>query len=94
MRIGPKARFILTGSSNVLLVPRLFDSLAGRMEIFRLYPLAQVELARTKATFIDTLFSTTQKFAHQGREGKELAERIVRGGYPLVQKRTPESGRD
>ena len=89
-----QARFILTGSSNVLLVPRLSDSLAGRMEIFRLYPLAQVELARTKATFIDTLFSAAQEFPHQGRAGKELAERIVRGGYPVVQKRTPRRRQD
>jgi predicted AAA+ superfamily ATPase len=34
-------RFILTGSANVLLVPRLADSLAGRMGILRLHPLAQ-----------------------------------------------------
>jgi hypothetical protein len=33
-------RFILTGSSNVLLILRLSDSLAGRMEIIRLYPLS------------------------------------------------------
>jgi predicted AAA+ superfamily ATPase len=38
-------RFILTGSANVLLVPKLADSLAGRMEILRLHPLAQDELA-------------------------------------------------
>jgi hypothetical protein len=31
-------RFILTGSANVLLVPKLADSLAGRMEIMRLHP--------------------------------------------------------
>ena len=37
-------RFILTGSANVLLVPKLSDSLAGRMELLRLYPLAQCEL--------------------------------------------------
>ena len=30
-------RFILTGSANVLLVPKLADSLAGRMEILRLH---------------------------------------------------------
>lgn len=88
------ARFILTGSSNVLLVPRLSDSLAGRMEIFRLYPLSQVELARTKPTFLDTLFSAAQAFPHDGREGKELVERIVRGGYPVVQKRTPRRRQD
>lgn len=39
-------RFILTGSANVLFVPRLADSLAGRMGILRLHPLAQAE-ART-----------------------------------------------
>ncbi len=38
-------RFLLTGSANVLLVPKLADSLAGRMEILRLHPLAQCELA-------------------------------------------------
>ena len=37
-------RFLLTGSSNVLLVPALSDSLAGRMETVRLHPLAQCEL--------------------------------------------------
>jgi predicted AAA+ superfamily ATPase len=88
------ARFILTGSSNVLLVPRLSDSLAGRMEILRLYPLAQVELARAKPTFLDTLFSAAQDFPHDGKEGKDLVERIVRGGYPVVQKRTPRRRQD
>lgn len=86
--------FILTGSSNVLLIPRLSDSLAGRMEIFRLYPLAQVELARARPTFLDAMFSSAQDFPHQGREGKALAERIVRGGYPVVQKRTPRRRQD
>ena len=33
-------RFILTGSANVLLVPKLADSLAGRMEIIRPFRLA------------------------------------------------------
>lgn len=37
-------RFILTGSANVLLLPKLSDSLAGRMEILRLHPLAQAEI--------------------------------------------------
>jgi predicted AAA+ superfamily ATPase len=81
-------RLILTGSSNVLLVPQLSDSLAGRIEILRLYPLSQVELGRARATFLHTLFSNAQNFSHSGRLGKELTERIVRGGYPMVQKRT------
>jgi predicted AAA+ superfamily ATPase len=39
-------RYILTGSANVLLVPALADSLAGRMGLLRLHPLAQCELSR------------------------------------------------
>ena len=38
-------RFVLAGSTNVLLVPKLSDSLAGRMQVVRLHPLAQCELA-------------------------------------------------
>ena len=35
-------RFLLTGSTNVLLIPTLADSLAGRMQIVELRPLSQV----------------------------------------------------
>jgi predicted AAA+ superfamily ATPase len=87
-------RLILTGSSNVLLIPRLSDSLAGRMEIIRLSPLSQIELARAHPTFIHTLFSADQKFEHSGREGHALAERIARGGYPVVQKRSSRRRED
>lgn len=43
-------RFILTGSANVLLVPRLAESLAGRMGLLRLHPLSRCELDCTWAT--------------------------------------------
>lgn len=87
-------RLILTGSSNVLLIPRLSDSLAGRMEIIRLSPLSQIELARASPTFLDALFSAEQKFEHSGKEGHALAERIARGGYPVVQKRSSRRRED
>ena len=87
-------RFILTGSANVLLVPRLADSLAGRMEILRLHPLAQSELAAKQPNFLDALFGEgfTQRWqeplrgktTQQARLGKELAERIAGGGYPAA----------
>ena len=44
-------RFILTGSANVLLVPALSDSLAGRLGILRLHPLAQCELHEKRPRF-------------------------------------------
>lgn len=50
-------RFILTGSTNILLLPTLSDSLAGRMEVLHLHPLAQCELSETPSTFLSQLFS-------------------------------------
>ena len=50
-------RFLLTGSANVLLLPRLADSLAGRMEILTLWPLSQGEIDGVREGFIDALFA-------------------------------------
>jgi len=77
-------RFLLTGSANVLLVPKLADSLAGRMEILRLHPLAQCELAGREPRFLDTLFAGTFKTRKYERLGAGLAERIAAGGYPAA----------
>lgn len=77
-------RFILTGSSNVLLVPQLADSLAGRMEILRLYPLAQCEIERNPSGFLISLFDGSFKIGSSDRLGGELAERIASGGYPAA----------
>ncbi len=56
-RLKP-GRFILTGSAHVLLVPRLADSLAGRMAILRLHPHSQAEIAGNPADFLHALFLT------------------------------------
>ena len=86
-------RFLLTGSANVLLVPTLADSLAGRMEVLRLHPLAQGELERRAPDFIDRLFSAAFKIRRTERLGSELAARIVAGGYPAALQRTTERRR-
>jgi len=77
-------RFILTGSANVLLVPRLADSLAGRMGLLRLHPLAQCELEDTRPRFLDALFAGRFRTGIVERLGLGLAERIVAGGYPAA----------
>ncbi len=83
-------RFILTGSANVLLVPRLADSLAGRIGILRLHPLAQCELQGKRLRFIETLFRGGFRTRLTDRLGTELAGRIVGGGYPAaLARRTP-----
>lgn len=77
-------RFLLTGSTNVLRVPGLADSLAGRMEIVRLHPLAQVEVGRGLPWFLDALFHGSFELRRRDRLGRDLAERIVAGGYPAA----------
>ncbi|MGH8676272.1 MAG: ATP-binding protein [Burkholderiales bacterium] len=77
-------RFILTGSANVLLVPRLAESLAGRMGLLRLHPLAQCEIENTRPRFIDALFAGNFRTGIGERLDIGLAERIVAGGYPAA----------
>lgn len=80
-------RFILTGSTSVLLVPKLADSLAGRMQILRLHPLAQCELQRRPPRFLDALFAGAFKTRRVDRLAEQLAERISAGGYPVALER-------
>jgi hypothetical protein len=86
-------RLILSGSANVLLVPRLSDSLAGRMEILRLHPLSQAELAGRESDFLDRLFG--DGFAPGGAErlGTDLVRRVLAGGYPAALARTSAARR-
>jgi len=81
-------RFVLTGSTNILLLPTLSDSLAGRMEILRLHPLAQVELERRTPKFLHRLFGDGFQVRRSARLGRELAERVAAGGYPAALART------
>lgn len=80
-------RFVLTGSSNALRVPTLADSLAGRMGIVRLHPLAQYELeaaSDTTPSFLDTLFDGRFPTRRTERLGGQLGERIAAGGFPAA----------
>lgn len=80
-------RFLLTGSANVLLVPKLSESLAGRMEILRLHPLAQCELAGHRSRFLDALFAGDFATRRYERLGRDLIERVVAGGFPAALER-------
>jgi len=81
-------RFLLTGSANVLVLPKLGDSLAGRMEILSLHPFAQDELHGRKSGFIDKTFAAKPNMGQPSiLERKKLAELITGGGYPEVRTR-------
>ena len=75
-------RFLLTGSANVLLLPELSDSLAGRLAIQRLHPLAQCELQRRESSFLTHAFSGDLDLRAGERLGPDWARRVAGGGFP------------
>lgn len=85
-------RYILTGSTNVLNLPKLADSLAGRMEIHTLWPLSQGEASGKTEGFIDLLFSNKKFPPVAAIELPPLLQILTTGGYPGVLERdTPRS---
>lgn len=75
-------RFLLTGSANLMSVPRVADSLAGRMEVVKLLPLSRAEIEGTKSAFLDNAFSGAAPTAGTAIVGDDLVEIVLAGGYP------------
>ncbi len=76
-------RFLLTGSANLMTLPTVADSLAGRMETIRLMPLAQSEiLGQSPSRFLSTLFEGRTPGVGPIRLGQDLIELVLAGGYP------------
>jgi predicted AAA+ superfamily ATPase len=86
-------RFLLTGSANVLLLPRVADSLAGRMGSIRLHPMAQCEIDRREPKFLRALLQGDFKIRSSPRLGEELASRIASGGFPAALARSTQARR-
>ena len=90
-------RFLLTGSANLLLLPRVTESLAGRMAIADLQPLTEVEKEGRQGQFLRLLLDEAiePRIAGDSEEPlPSLEERIVAGGYPAVLPLTPATTRD
>ncbi|MDR0592830.1 MAG: ATP-binding protein [Bifidobacteriaceae bacterium] len=85
-------RFLLTGSSDLLRVRGAGDSLAGRAETIRLFPLSQGEIARRAEPerFVATLAEAPNSVHGIGLQ--DLPERLAGGGFPEPLKRpTPRA---
>lgn len=88
-------KFLLTGSANVLTLPRLADSLVGRVEIVELWPFTQGESARVSERFIDLLFNDRKQLARSSTlDRREYIERAVAGGFPEAVARPAGRRRD
>ena len=87
-------RFLLTGSANIFLVPRVAESLAGRIEILPLLPLSQDELAGRAASLPDALFSGSPwRTRRSTLKRLDVGKRLIAGGYPEVLARAPGARR-
>jgi uncharacterized protein len=78
--------YLLTGSANVLLLPKIADSLAGRMEVIDLLPLSQREIAERDGDWIQSLFS---EYWQTSEYPDSFESRIIRGGFPEIVQRNP-----
>ena len=75
-------RFLLTGSANLMALPTVTDSLAGRMETLSLLPLSQSEIAGQSTNWIDSVFTGQLPRPGSSARTDDLAGRVLRGGYP------------
>lgn len=88
-------KFLLTGSADVLLLPNLSESLAGRMEILTLWPFSQGEIIAKKETFIDDLFKSRFSIPKIETEiNVDILDIVLLGSYPEILKRKQASRRN
>lgn len=81
-------RFLLTGSANLMALPTVADSLAGRMETLMLLPLSQNEMHGSTVNWLDSAFAGNLPEVFTPLVGDALVEAVLRGGYPEAVSRT------
>ncbi|WP_372084549.1 ATP-binding protein [Tistrella mobilis] len=86
-------QFLLTGSANVLTLPRIADSLAGRMETIRMLPLARAEVEGRTPDFLERLFEGKLQSQRNGIVGDDLMQLVLLGGFPEAIGRNTERRR-
>ena len=78
-------RFLLTGSANLLQLPRLSDSLAGRMEWIELQPFSEAEKEGAAGLFLEQWLGGDLDMgitASEPPRASSLPGRVIAGGYP------------
>lgn len=75
-------RFLLTGSANILQIPTIPDSLAGRIAKVRLRPLSQGEIAGAKPKFLYDVLGQNISTNEATCSRDQYIEMALRGGYP------------
>lgn len=75
-------RFLLTGSANALVLPKVADSLAGRIEAISLLPLGECEISNRPSTFLKKILSGKIPKIQHARAREKLISKVLTGGFP------------
>ena len=80
-------RFLLTGSANVLTLPRVADALTGRIDVHTLWPLSEAEIEGSPGDAVERLFAAGPLAPREARGGP-WEPRALASGYPEARTRT------
>jgi predicted AAA+ superfamily ATPase len=91
LRFTDKAKtnghFLLTGSANIMALPKLSDPLVGRMSVITLYPFSSSEKLGTKGNALERLFN--QDFAKLDNHNITLLHAMQVATFPEISNKKP-----
>jgi len=86
-------RFLLTGSANLMALPQIADSLAGRMAVHALLPFSQSELQGRPNDFLQRALAQDWPLTHPAwvvpatQPVSDTVHHVLAGGYPEMRLR-------
>lgn len=82
-------RFLLTGSANLMTLPQIADSLAGRIALHTLLPLSQSELQGRHNDFLQRAQEQDWPLTHPSwtQAQDDTVTHVLAGGYPEMRQR-------
>ena len=82
-------KYLLTGSANILALPKLSDPLVGRMTILTLYPFCTAEASKGMGNGLDKLMKLD--FSGISDRGISLTQAIKMATYPEIADMSPDN---
>ena len=84
LKEGSKAngRYLLTGSANILALPKLSDALVGRMSVLTLYPFSTAEVTGGKGNALERMINLD--FKRMNDRGISILDAISRATFPEI----------
>ncbi|MDX2064564.1 MAG: ATP-binding protein [Fimbriimonadaceae bacterium] len=80
--------YLLTGSANVLTMPKVADSLAGRMQVIEMLPLSVGERIQAPDGLLDAIVERGFRPHTRRTPLPEVLQLLTQGGYPEAAQRT------